>query len=63
MTLTDPVTDGEWRRLKPVLDEICRDALGEPLVIDAVTLLHEPSADAPFEIVGRFALSGAAAGM
>jgi hypothetical protein len=60
MTLTGRVTDGEWARLKPVLDDMW-NAVREPPVVDALSLLREPAAGLPFEIVNRFALSGAAA--
>ena len=61
LTLTDRVTEQEWTTHKPLLDEMCREALGAPLVVDALSLMREPAPAGGFELLERFALAGVVA--
>ena len=56
ITLTERLTGGDMRWLKPVAERHFAPILGKGLMIDAITLMLEPDAGDDFRAVERFPL-------
>lgn len=60
LTLTDRLPGATRAKLRPVLEDLFRDALAEPAVIDGLALFHESVAGQPCDLVRRIAFTGKA---
>lgn len=61
MTLTRRLTNEETAEIEKVAWQHFEPAMADPLFIDAVTIFHQPSPDAPFLAFARLPLLGSAA--
>jgi hypothetical protein len=59
MTLTDALEPELRQRVLALLEPMTAPVCAEPLIIDALSLFHQPDQDAPFRLIARLPFGGA----